>query len=121
MSWPNAQAGKGAALVPVAAAGLDQDFEGGRLAFLCPSPSPFQHTVTIFFLLFTSSQNVLPKKELKEEGQFLGLGLCVTLKVWSGQNPCDGKTFVNAGDIVRSLGQKAGPSVGLRGLQHPPF
>lgn len=105
MSWPNAQAGEGAALVPVAAISLGQDFEGEKLASLCPSRSPCEDTVTISFSLFTSSQNILPAKELKEEGQSLGLGLFVSLKVWSTQNPFAEKALFNPGDIGSSLEQ----------------
>ena len=49
-SWPNARVGDGAALVPVAIVSLDQNVEGGRLAFLGLSPSPCRDTSPSPFL-----------------------------------------------------------------------
>lgn len=107
--------GDGAALVP-----MDQNVEGGRLAFLGHSPSPCGDTLTISFSLFMSSQRILPAGMLKEEGWSLGLGLFVALKVWSSHSAFVGKALVNAGDVDSSREQKWGWWVGLGGSNNAP-
>lgn len=99
--WHNAQAGKDIGLVPVPAVSLGQDVEGGEagspLAKTLSQPPASSHSS-----LSSSVQNILPAKELKGESHLWGLGLFVTLKVWSSSNLFAEKALANFGNTLSS-------------------